>query len=64
MDREHANYRTANKQLIKEINMTLVLQMVRELGPISRADISKRTGLNPATVSSHLQLLLECQYAS
>lgn len=59
MDREHANYRTANKQLIKEINMTLVLQMVRELGPISRADISKRTGLNPATVSSHLQLLLE-----
>lgn len=59
MNQGNAKYRTANKQLIKEMNTTLVLQMVREHGPISRADISKRTGLNPATVSSHLQSLLE-----
>ncbi len=50
---------TANKSLIKDINTSTILQIVRERGPVSRADISKITGLNPATVSSNILNLIE-----
>lgn len=52
-------FSTANKSLIKDINTSTILQMVRTKGPISRAEISKLTGLNPATVSSNVGSLME-----
>ncbi|WP_438448596.1 ROK family transcriptional regulator [Gorillibacterium sp. sgz5001074] len=52
-------FSTANKSLIKDINTATILQIVRTKGPISRAEISKLTGLNPATVSSNVGSLIE-----
>lgn len=51
--------RTGNRDLIREINQNLLLNLVRTQGPISRADLSKRTHLVPATVSQIAQSLLE-----
>ncbi|MDF2922850.1 MAG: family transcriptional regulator [Paenibacillaceae bacterium] len=52
-------FHTANKSLIKDMNTSTILQIVRTKGPISRAEISKLTGLNPATVSSNTANLME-----
>jgi predicted NBD/HSP70 family sugar kinase len=43
--------RTGSKQLIREINQTIVLNVVREQGLASRSQIAVATGLSPATVS-------------
>ena len=51
--------KTWNQQIGKENNKSLVLQMVLEREPISRADIAHVTGLNKATVSSLVNELLE-----
>ncbi|HVN81661.1 MAG TPA: ROK family transcriptional regulator [Terriglobia bacterium] len=41
----------AGKSMIKEINQKLILNLVREHQPISRAEISKRTRLQRSTVT-------------
>lgn len=51
--------KTADKGLIRKINNTIILKIIREKGPVSRADIAKITGLNPATVSNNVNTLLE-----
>ncbi|MER3437887.1 MAG: ROK family protein [Chloroflexota bacterium] len=43
--------RSANRRLLREINATLILGIVREHGPIARTDIATLSGLSPATVS-------------
>lgn len=43
--------RTGSKQLIREINQAIVLNVVREQGLASRSQIAVATGLSPATVS-------------
>ena len=50
---------TADKTLIRKINLTLILKLIREQAPISRASIAKQLKLNPATVSSNVRILLE-----
>lgn len=52
-------FKTADKRLIREINKSTILKIIREKGPISRADIAKLIGLNPATVTNNVNLLLE-----
>ncbi|MER3484871.1 MAG: ROK family protein, partial [Chloroflexota bacterium] len=42
---------SANRRLLREINATLILGIVREHGPIARTDIATLSGLSPATVS-------------
>ncbi|QIB27036.1 ROK family transcriptional regulator [Caloranaerobacter azorensis] len=49
----------ADKSLIRQINMSAILQVIREKEPISRAEISKLTGLNPATVSNNVSNLIQ-----
>lgn len=49
---------TADKQLIKKINTNAILNIIRTKGLISRADIAKELGLNPATVSNNVADLL------
>lgn len=49
----------SNKTTIKQANTSLILRVIREAKTISRAEISKMTGLNPATVSSRLVELIE-----
>jgi glucokinase-like ROK family protein len=50
---------TWNQQVVKKNNKSLVLQMVMEKEPLSRADIAQITGLNKATVSSLANELLD-----
>lgn len=51
--------RTADGAYIKQLNRSLILQEIIKNGKISRADLSKRTGLNKATVSVQVADLLE-----
>lgn len=46
------NERTLNRDSIKRVNRNLVLNLVKSAGPISRRDISQRSGLSAATVSN------------
>lgn len=46
---------------MKSINRSLILNIIREKGPISRADIAKLTKLTPPTVSSFVKELLEAE---
>ncbi len=43
--------RKGNRDLIKEINRNLVLNLIKSRGPISRTEIARLSGLSPATVS-------------
>jgi predicted NBD/HSP70 family sugar kinase len=45
--------------LLKDINERTVLDAIRDLGPISRAEISRRAGISKPTVSLALQSLLD-----
>ncbi len=51
--------RTGNLQFVKQMNKSIVLDRIKELEPISRADIAQNTGLNKGTVSSLVSELLE-----
>lgn len=42
---------TANRQLIRAINRSTVLNVVKGEGPVSRTEIGRLSGLSPATVS-------------
>lgn len=48
-----------NSALITRVNRGLVLQAVRTLQPTYRAEVSRRTNLNPATVTGIVSDLLE-----
>ncbi|MGQ9851066.1 MAG: ROK family transcriptional regulator [Aggregatilineaceae bacterium] len=42
----------ARRELLKTINRTSILNIIKTYGPIARADIAQRAGLSPATVTS------------
>lgn len=50
---------TGDQHLVKKINTSIVLERIKDEGPLSRADISERTGLNKGTVSSLVQNLID-----
>jgi predicted NBD/HSP70 family sugar kinase len=50
---------TGDQALIKRINTAIVLEAILREAPVSRAQISERTGLNKATVSSLVQDLID-----
>ena len=43
---------TGNRDLIRAINRSHILNVIKAHGPIGRADIARRTGLSPATITS------------
>ncbi|HWI65961.1 MAG TPA: ROK family protein [Symbiobacteriaceae bacterium] len=43
---------TGNSDLIRQLNRSLVLDLIRRQGPISRADVKRLTGLNFTTVTN------------
>lgn len=51
--------KTGSKELIRDINSTLVLETIIRKGPISRANIAKELGLTKATVSAIVQALID-----
>lgn len=52
---------TGSFQLMKSMNRTLILNIIREKGTISRAEIAKLTGLTPPTVSNLVKELLQAE---
>ncbi len=52
------NMVTGSKELIRDINSTLVLETIINSKPISRAAISKKLGLTKATISTIVQDLI------
>ncbi len=50
---------TGDQALVKKLNKSIVLDTIRRNGPLSRTDVSERTGLNKATVSNLTLELLE-----
>ena len=50
---------TGDQALVKKLNKSIVLDTIRRRGPLSRTDVSERTGLNKATVSNLTLELLE-----
>lgn len=50
---------TGDQALIKRINTAIVLEAILRGAPLSRAQISEKTGLNKATVSSLVQDLID-----
>jgi predicted NBD/HSP70 family sugar kinase/biotin operon repressor len=46
-------------QLIDEVNKGQILKLLREEGPISRAEIARRLGLSRPTVSTHIRDLIK-----
>jgi len=49
----------ANRDLMRGINRSVILNVIKTHGPISRADIAHMTGLSPATVTSITGLLID-----
>jgi|Deesub1362B_J571_1020462.scaffolds.fasta_scaffold01664_4 predicted NBD/HSP70 family sugar kinase len=50
---------SGNAKLVRNINRGVILNVIRELQPISRSEIARLTGLNKSTVSSIVSELLE-----
>jgi N-acetylglucosamine repressor len=48
-----------NRDLIRAINRSSVLNMIKSYGPIARAEIARRIGLSPATVTGITAELIE-----
>lgn len=53
------NLRIGNRQLIKDLNRSRVIEQIRNQGPLSRTDISKKTGLGLSTVTNIVESLQE-----
>jgi len=51
--------RPADQQAVRRHNLALVLNLVRDRGPLSRTDLALATGLNKVTVSSLVSDLLD-----
>jgi glucokinase-like ROK family protein len=51
-------YRTGDQALVREINLSIVLNCLRETSPLSRAQLAEITGLNKTTVSSLVRELI------
>ncbi|MGI8916792.1 MAG: ROK family protein [Chloroflexota bacterium] len=51
-------YRGINHRAVKLRNRSTVFRIVRDVGPISRIDLARQTGLNAATVTNIIEELL------
>ncbi|MFV9568836.1 ROK family transcriptional regulator [Thermoanaerobacter mathranii] len=54
-----ANLIPVSYKLLKGMNESLILDIIRKMGPISRADIAKETNLTPPTVTNIVNKLIE-----
>ncbi|NRS16540.1 ROK family transcriptional regulator [Brevibacillus sp. HB1.4B] len=50
--------RTGDLKLIQELNRFIILDTIRQFGPISRSDIAKKQGISPTTVTSAVNELI------
>src|SRR5687768_11159938 len=54
--------RTGDSTLVREINLSVIMNHLRKKAPISRAGLAQATGLNKTTVSSLVHELLQRQF--
>jgi glucokinase-like ROK family protein len=52
---------TADQNLVRKMNTSIVLDTLRRMAPLSRAELSNHTGLNRSTISSIIQVLIDHQ---
>ncbi len=57
-----AHFRTGDQALVREINLSVIMNYLRQYAPISRAALAEMTGLNKTTVSSLVKELIEHQF--
>ena len=57
-----SNYRTGNQALVREINLSAIMNRLHEHAPLSRSALAEMTGLNKTTVSSLVQELINDQF--
>ncbi|SNT36704.1 Sugar kinase of the NBD/HSP70 family, may contain an N-terminal HTH domain [Granulicella rosea] len=57
--RELAYLEAASNEQTRDVNRDLALERIRALQPISRVDLARASGLQPSTVSSIVEQLLE-----
>jgi len=50
--------KTGDNDLIKKLNYGIILDIIREAGPISRIEISRRTGLSRSTCSAICEIMI------
>lgn len=55
-------YQTGDQALVRQINLSVILNHLRENAPLSRASLAEMTGLNKTTVSSLVSELIERQF--
>lgn len=55
-------YRIFTNEHVKNLNSSTIMQIINEYGPISKIEIARLTGLNPATVTNAVKLLLEKKF--
>ncbi|MDQ2807717.1 MAG: ROK family protein [Chloroflexota bacterium] len=56
--------RTGDQALVREINLSIILNALRDRSPLSRASLAGATGLNKTTVSSLVQQLIDGRFVS
>jgi glucokinase-like ROK family protein len=54
--------RTGDSALVRQINLSVIMNQLRKKSPISRAGLAQATGLNKTTVSSLVDELLQRQF--
>ncbi|MHB8645437.1 MAG: ROK family protein [Thermomicrobiales bacterium] len=54
-------YHGANHRIVKQRNRAMIFQAIRALGPVARADLARRTGLNAATITNIVDELLAAE---
>ena len=59
MGLKNSNLITGNSKVLRGINRTMILNIIRERQPISRINIARLTGLNKSTVSSIISELVQ-----
>jgi len=56
--------RTGYQALVREFNLSIILNALRDRSPVSRASLATATGLNKTTVSSLVQQLIDANFVS
>ena len=59
LERETLKARNADQQLVKQMNTALVVDVLRQFGPLSRAEVSRMTNLTKVTVSTIVRDILQ-----
>lgn len=62
MSAKQSRYRTGNQTLVREMNLSAIMNRLHERSPISRSALAETTGLNKTTVSSLVQELIEHKF--